>query len=100
LEGTGSLVIDHPNQIAYVCISQRSGQSAIDKWINVTKYTPVVFTSVDGKGNPIYHTNVVMCVGEDFAVVCLDSIKNKEERENVVKHLTNTKKRIIDITLE
>jgi len=65
------------------------------------EFTPVVFTAyqdVDGKRMPIYHTNVMMCLAEDFAVICLDSIDDPKERKNVVKHLKSDGKEIIEIS--
>ena len=77
LEGTGSMVLDRENQIAYCARSERTNPILIDMFCKKMGYTAVVFSSfqsVNGQRQPIYHTNVMMSVGLDFAVVCLDSI--------------------------
>ena len=100
LEGTGSLVLDRDHQIAYACLSFRTNQIALEKFCEATGYDAVVFNAVDATGFPIYHTNVMMCVADQFAVVCLDCIPNVVERENVVKSLTGNKKQIVEITFD
>lgn len=103
IEGTGSMILDRVNKIAYGAISQRLDEDIFKKWCTEFGYQPIVFhsfQSVDGKRLPIYHTNVMMCVGSDYAVICLDSIDNEEERAFVVRTLTESHKEIIDITEE
>jgi hypothetical protein len=100
LEGTGSLVLDRDNKIAYACISIRTNEIALNKFCKATGYTPVVFNAVDSSDFPIYHTNVMMCVGDKFAVVCFDSITDVNEQETVRKSLKNSKKELIDITYD
>jgi len=101
LEGTGSILLDRVNRKAYCAISQRSDEELFIEFCEDFEYTPVVFTAnqtVDGKRTPIYHTNVMMCLGETFAVICLACIDDKKERKNVIKHLKEDGKEIIDIT--
>lgn len=100
LEGTGSLVLDHLNKIAYVSLSNRSNPKVIQRFTEDFSYEPVVFTSVDSNGKPIYHTNVMMCVGTAFAMVGLEMIPNKIEREVVRARLENTEKEIVELSAD
>lgn len=101
LEGTGSIVMDRVHQKAYCALSPRADESLFIEFCEDMECTPVIFTayqSVDGNRMPIYHTNVMMCIAETFAIICLDSIDDKKERKNVVDHLKNDGKEIIAIT--
>ena len=101
LEGTGSLLLDRTNRKAYCALSPRADESLFIEFCEDFEFTPIVFTAnqtVDGKRLPIYHTNVMMCLAETFAVICLDTIDDKKERKNVVKHLEADGKQIIKIT--
>ncbi|WP_077406723.1 citrulline utilization hydrolase CtlX [Cellulophaga omnivescoria] len=101
LEGTGSILLDRVNKKAYCALSVRADEDLFIEFCEDFEYTPVVFTAnqtVDGKRLPIYHTNVMMCLAEDFSVICLDTIDDKKERKNVVKHLKEDGKEVIAIT--
>jgi hypothetical protein len=101
LEGTGSLLLDRVNRKAYCALSQRADEELFIEFCEDFEFTPIVFTAnqtVQGKRTPIYHTNVMMCLGETFAVICLASIDDKKERKNMIKHLKEDGKEIIDIT--
>ena len=101
LEGTGSLLLDRVNGIAYCALSDRAHEDMLIEFCEDYEYTPVIFTanqSVNGQRLAIYHTNVMMALAENFAVICLDSIDDKKERKNVVKHLKESGKEIVDIT--
>lgn len=101
LEGTGSMVLDRENKICYAAISIRTDEFAVMQFCEEFGYRPVCFTAnqdVDGERMAIYHTNVMMCVGDAFAVICLDTIDNATERENVIENLQETGKEIIEIT--
>lgn len=101
LEGTGSMVLDRENKICYAAISERTDEVAVLQFCQELGYSPVCFTAnqtVNGKRMPIYHTNVMMCVADRFAVICLETIDNKAERNHVVATLLATKKEIIEIT--
>ena len=101
LEGTGSIILDRVNKKAYCALSARADEDLFIEFCEDFEYTPVVFVAnqtVEGKREAIYHTNVMMCVAETFAVICLDSIDDKATRKNVVKHLKEDGKQIIDIT--
>lgn len=100
LEGTGSLVLDRDNRLAYACLSLRTNEIALAKFCEATGYTSVVFDAVDQNNFPIYHTNVMMCIGDQFAVVCLDSIPAVTEKENVVESLKDHHKEIIQISFD
>lgn len=100
LEGTGSIVFDHDSKIAYACISPRTDKELFIRVCDYLHYKPVYFHSHDKDGKEIYHTNVMMCIGEKFAVICLDTITDKQERENVSHSLTDTGHQVIDITFE
>jgi hypothetical protein len=100
LEGTGSMVLDRANKIAYACLSVRTDEEVLNNFCMLIGYEPVVFQAVDGDNFPIYHTNVMMCIGDRFAVICLDSIRNAEERMQVSISLKGSGKEIIEISLE
>jgi hypothetical protein len=101
LEGTGSMVLDRENKICYAAISIRTDEFAVMQFCEEFGYRPVSFTAnqdVGGKRMAIYHTNVMMCVADTFVVICLDTIDNAIERENVIETLQETGKEIIEIT--
>ena len=101
LEGTGSLILDRVNKKAYCALSPRADEDLLIEFCEDFEYMPVIFTAyqnVEKERLPIYHSNVMMCVGNDFAIICLDSIDDKKERKNVVDHLKNDGKEIITIT--
>lgn len=103
LEGTGSILMDRVNQKVYCALSDRAHEELVIEFCEDFECTPVIFTayqSVNGERLPIYHTNVMMCMGEDYAVICLNSIDDKKERKNVLDHLKGDGKEIIDITEE
>lgn len=101
LEGTGSMILDRENQKAYCALSPRADEDLLIEFCEDMEYTPVIFSAyqdVDGKRKPIYHTNVMMCVADEFAVICLDCIDDKKECNNVKRHLKDDGKEIIEIT--
>ncbi|MFD0993079.1 citrulline utilization hydrolase CtlX [Tenacibaculum geojense] len=101
LEGTGSLLLDRENKKAYCALSPRADEELFIEFCEDFEYTPVVFTAnqtVNGERKAIYHTNVMMCLAETFAVICLDCIDDKKERKNVVKQLKEDGKEVITIT--
>jgi hypothetical protein len=100
LEGTGSIVFDHVNKIAYAALSPRTNKKLFVHLCEQLDYLPVTFTAHDRDGAEIYHTNVMMCVGDRFAVVCLESITDESVRVNVFDQLTSTGHEIVDITFE
>src|SRR5436309_3446958 len=100
LEGTGSLVFDHLNKIAYVSLSNRSNPRVIQRFADDFSYEPVIFTGIGPNGQPIYHTNVMMCIGTAFAMVGLDVIPNKAERQQVRARLGKTGKEIVELSAD
>ncbi|AIZ40250.1 citrulline utilization hydrolase CtlX [Cellulophaga baltica] len=101
LEGTGSICLDRLNKKAYCALSDRADEELFIEFCEDFDYFPVIFTanqSVDGKRMPIYHTNVMMALGETFAIICSDTIDDKKERKSVLDHLHNDGKEIIRIT--
>ena len=101
LEGTGSMILDRTNKKAYCSLSQRSSEEILIEFCEDFQYTPVVFNSfqnVNDQRLPIYHTNVMMCIAETFAVVCLESIDDESQQKNVVNHLSESGKEIIEIS--
>ena len=101
LEGTGSLILDRENKLAYAALSERTNPSVLSKFSDSFGYKQVVFNSfqtVDGKRLPIYHTNVMMCVANKFAIICADSIDNREEKETTLASLTKSGKEVIEIS--
>lgn len=103
LEGTGSIILDRVNKIAYAAVSPRTDEELFLEFCEDFEYTPVIFEAnqtVNGERMQIYHTNVMMCVADEYAVICLDTIDDKSEKKNVVAHLKESGKEIIEITEE
>ena len=101
LEGTGSLVLDRVRKKAYCALSPRADEDLLIEFCEDFEYTPVIFKAyqtVNNQRMQIYHTNVMMCVAPNFAVVCLSTIDDKKERRNLIRHLKEDGKEIIDIT--
>ncbi len=101
LEGTGSILLDRENSKAYCALSARADEELFIEFCEDFEYTPVVFSAfqtVNDKRELIYHTNVMMCLGNTFAVVCLASIDDKKERKNLLKHLHEDGKKVIEIS--
>jgi hypothetical protein len=100
LEGTGSMVLDRDNRIAYACLSSRTSKEVLAEFCQKMNYEAVLFTAKDANGQAIYHTNVMMCVADKYIVICLDSIPDTGEREMLMSVIRKTQKEIIDITPE
>jgi hypothetical protein len=101
LEGTGSMVLDRANGIAYAALSERTSKDVLRQFSVDNQYITVMFSAfqtVSGRRLPIYHTNVMMCVADAFAVVCLGAVDDARERQALVQSLTDTRKEIIEIT--
>lgn len=98
LEGTGSLVLDHPNRTAYVSLSKRSDPALVERFCKDFSYDPVVFESESSDGRPIYHTNVMLCVGSTFALAGLETITDATARKKVRERLETTNKTVIDLS--
>ncbi len=103
LEGTGAMILDRENEIAYCALSPRSDEDLFIEFCEDFEFTPVLFNTsreVDGKKEPIYHTNVMMSVAKEFVVICLDCIQDKKQRKAVVSTIKESGKEIIEISIE
>lgn len=101
LEGTGSMILDRPNKLVYIAISIRTDEKVLDDFCEKFDYKAVKFIAnqtVDGKRLAIYHTNVMMCIANKFAILCTASIDNQTEKETVIENLKKTGKEIIEIS--
>lgn len=99
LEGTGSIIFDHQHRLAYACLSPRTDAALLKDLCERIGYRDIVFHAVDANGQDIYHTNVMMALGETFVVICLDSVRNPDERNLVETAFRDTDKEIVDISL-
>lgn len=100
LEGTGSMVLDRENGIAYACLSPRTHEQLLNEFCRLNEYTPFMFSASDSKGIPIYHTNVMMSIATGYVVICLEAITNITERDTVVACLNRSGKIVIDISFD
>jgi hypothetical protein len=96
LEGTGSLVLDHANRVAYAAVSPRTHPAVVTEWCREMGYTPVIFAATDRGGAPVYHTNVLLCIGERFVVVGSEAIA-EADRSRVLERLRATGREVIEI---
>jgi hypothetical protein len=99
LEGTGSLVLDRVHRIAYACVSPRTDLDVLGDFAQQLDYDVVAFEAVDAAGAPIYHTNVLMCIGTRFAAICSACIR-EDERAAVIDALRTTGHTIVDLSME
>ena len=97
LEGTGAMVLDHAARIAYVARSRRADPIALERFCTNFGYEPIVFDASDENGTPIYHTNVMMCIATDFALVGLDLIESAARRRHVVERLATQDRQVLDL---
>jgi len=100
LEGTGSLVLDYVDRVAYVSLSKRSDRALVERFCQDFGFEPMLFESASDDGRSIYHTNVVMCIGSEFALVGLDLITDAKEREAVRRRLETSGKKVIALDRE
>ena len=98
LEGTGSIVFDHTRRLAYASRSDRTDTTLLEDACSLLGYTPVIFDSVDRAGNAVYHTNVVLHIGDRYAVICSESIPDPEERRSVLLRLSETGHAVLEVT--
>ena len=99
LEGTGSVVFDHENKVAFAAISSRTSEAVFQELCKQIKYSPFMFAAFDDKGQPIYHTNVVMCIGHDFVVVCLECLADEPSRDLFRNEMNRLGKRVLEISV-
>ncbi len=100
LEGTGSMILDRPNKIVYACLSPRTDIFLLDRFCLLMGYQLVSFFSTDRDGKEIYHTNVMMAIADRYAVICLESIKDEEKRNEVRNSLERSGKEVIELTFD
>jgi hypothetical protein len=99
LEGTGSIIFDHQHRLAYACLSPRTDSGLLEELCQKIGYQKVVFHAVDANDQDIYHTNVMMAMGESFVVICLNSVRDSAERSLLEQKFQETNKEIVDISL-
>ncbi len=99
LEGTGSIIFDHQHRLAYACLSPRTDEQLLQDLCQEIGYEAVTFRSADANGQDVYHTNVMMALGETFVVICLDSVRDPAERQMLEQKFAETNKEIVAITL-
>lgn len=99
LEGTGSMIIDRPNRLVYACLSPRTHLDLLVRYCKLMGYEAVPFHALDAAGKEIYHTNVMMALGESFVVICLESVQSEIENELLRQRFMATGKEIIEISL-
>ncbi|MDT0156481.1 arginine deiminase-related protein [Microbacterium sp. ARD32] len=95
LEGTGAMVLDHVSRIAYAVRSRRCDPVLVERFCTVFGYEPVVFDAVDTDGVPIYHTNVMMCIGTDIALIGLDAVVGDERREQIAQRIRDSGRTLV-----
>ncbi|KXO09295.1 Amidinotransferase family protein [Moritella sp. JT01] len=100
LEGTGAMVLDNVNRIAYTAKSNRSNEVILERFCTTFQYEPMAFDTADATGTAIYHTNVMMCVGSKYALICLDMIPNEVRREAVRQRLEESGIEVIELSFD
>lgn len=98
LEGTGSMIFDHDNKVIYACHSPRTDISVLEKFANANRYRAIVFVATDNNGYPVYHTNIVMTLGESFAILCEEALEEEWELIAVKQLLDSSSHEVIRIT--
>jgi hypothetical protein len=99
LEGTGSVVFDHENKVAFAALSSRTSEIVFEELCKQIQYSPFIFAAFDENNQPIYHTNVVMCIGDDFVVVCLECMQGEQSRELFVNEVSRLGKSVLEISV-
>jgi len=99
LEGTGSLILDRVHEVAYACLSPRTDPRVLHKFAILSGYKTILFSAIDSKGNEIYHTNVMMAMGSDFVICCMDSIPELQ-RAKLLNSFSETNKQVIEISFQ
>ena len=100
LEGTGSLILDHNNRIVYACRSERTDDIVFEEFYTKMNFEPELFNAYDENNQIIYHTNVMMSIGNNIAVICAESIVEEKRRTCIINRLKSSKKEVIEISLE
>ena len=100
LEGTGSMVLDRDNKIAYACLSPRTNEKVLNDFCKQMGYSACLFHATDGNGQDIYHTNVMMCVADKYTVICLSTVRSENEKAKIIDTIKKTGKEIVDISID
>lgn len=100
LEGTGSIILDRNNKVAYACISDRTDEELFNRFCEYISFKPMLFHSVDDNGIPVYHTNVMMAMGTKYVIICMDSVKDAEENKQLRASFKAGGKKVIDISFK
>ena len=100
LEGTGAMVLDHDSRVAYAAVSHRADTHVLERFCTDFNYEPMAFDAVDSDGVPVYHTNVMACVGTDVALIALGMIPDEQRREQVRERLTVNGRTVVELTEE
>ena len=100
LEGTGAMVLDHVSRVAYAAVSHRADTHVLERFCTDFNYEPMAFEAVDSEGVPVYHTNVMGCVGTDVALMALEMIPDKQRRDQVRERLTVNGRKVVELTEE
>lgn len=100
LEGTGSIIFDHANRIAYACRSSRTNEPLFTEVCSQLKYEPIVFDAIDENKKPIYHTNVMLWIGEKTVGICLDSIQQEDDQEKILSSFERTHHKVVAISYQ
>lgn len=98
LEGTGAMVLDHTERVAYAVKSNRTDSHALERFCSHFNYEPMVFDAFDKQGNPVYHTNVLMCIGSDFVLAGIDMISNQARKKEILHRFQSAGKTVIELT--
>lgn len=99
LEGTGSMILDRPAKVIYACRSTRTDKDLVYKFAKMATYQAIFFNATDGEGQAIYHTNVMMAMGESFVVIALETVRDSKERQILLDSFAKTNKEVINISL-
>lgn len=100
LEGTGAMVLDHIERVAYTAKSNRASDIILERFCSNFQFEPMAFDTADAHGTPIYHTNVMMCIGTEFALICLEMIVDEGRRMEIKKRLENSGRKVIDLSFD
>ncbi|GAB3763535.1 arginine deiminase-related protein [Nocardioides ginsengisegetis] len=98
LEGTGAMVLDHVSRVAYMAVSHRADSHVLERFCTDFGYEPMAFDAVDSSGVPVYHTNVIACIGTDVAMIALEMIPDVVRREQVRERLTVNGRKVVELT--
>ena len=100
LEGTGSMILDHLNRVIYACRSERTDDIVFEEFYTKMNSEPEIFNAYDEEGRNIYHTNVMLSIGEKYAVICAESITDENRRNNIINRLKDSNRDVIEVSFE